>query len=124
MEWKFRGYDAIGSKGWVYGDLVHNKKVTKTGLEDRVMVGGYEVVPESVSICTGIKDSKDRELWDGDILACDNLIVYVKYIKKKGTFELHRKSEPLWFLPIDYAVGGFEVIGNVFENKDLLNNKE
>ena len=120
MEYKFRGFDATGQKGWVYGDLVHNKKVTKTGLEDRVMVGGYEVVPESVSICTGLKDSKDRELWDGDILSCDTLIVYVKYITRKGAFELHRKSEPLWFLPIDCAVGGFEVIGNVFENQELL----
>ena len=52
-EYVFRGYDAVGDKGWVYGDLVHNKKVTKTGLEDRVMVGGYEVVPESVGLFTG-----------------------------------------------------------------------
>ena len=34
MEYKFRGFDAVGNKGWVYGDLVHNKKITKTGLED------------------------------------------------------------------------------------------
>ena len=45
---KFRGWDATGQKGWVYGDLVHNQKVTKEGLEPRVMVGGYEVIPESV----------------------------------------------------------------------------
>lgn len=29
---KFRGWDAIGEKGWVFGDLVHNQRVTATGL--------------------------------------------------------------------------------------------
>lgn len=29
---KFRGWDATGQKGWVYGDLYHNKKITRTGL--------------------------------------------------------------------------------------------
>lgn len=56
-KWIFRGFDAIGKKGLVYGDLVHNQKVTVDGLEPRVMVGGYEVVPESVGICTGMKES-------------------------------------------------------------------
>lgn len=38
VNWSFRGWDATGQHGWVYGDLVHNKKITETGLEDRVMV--------------------------------------------------------------------------------------
>lgn len=33
--WVFRGFDAVGNKKWVYGDLVHNKRVDLT---DRVMV--------------------------------------------------------------------------------------
>ena len=39
---KFRGKDVF-TDAWRYGDLVHNQKVTTTGLEPRVMVGGYEV---------------------------------------------------------------------------------
>lgn len=69
-EYKFRGLDATGQKGWVYGDLVHNKKVTKTGLEDRVMVGGYEVLPESVGQCTGVKCSRRTLIYEGDIISC------------------------------------------------------
>ena len=65
-EIKFRGYDAMGRKGWVYGDLVHNKKVTLTGLEDRVMVGGYEVIPSSVGQSTGINDCFGWRIYEKD----------------------------------------------------------
>ncbi len=67
-EYKFRGFDAVGQKGWVYGDLVHNKKVTKTGLEDRVMVAGYEVVPESVGMFTGLYDFDNKPIYEGDLI--------------------------------------------------------
>lgn len=120
MEYKFRGFDATGQKGWVYGDLVHNQKVTRTGLEPRVMVGGYEVVPESVGICTGAKDIRDNFIWEGDILACDTLFVYIGYNSKKGWFGLQKKSNPSWYLSLDCARDSFEVIGNIFENQELL----
>lgn len=67
-EYKFRGFDATGQKGWVYGDLVHNQKVTRTGLEPRVMVGGYEVVPESVGLRSGLTDCNGNDIYDGDIV--------------------------------------------------------
>ena len=65
---RFRGWDAVGCKGWVYGDLVHNMKVTKKGLEPRVMVGGYEVFPDSVGIGSGILDAGGNEIFVGDII--------------------------------------------------------
>ena len=65
---KFRGKDATGRKGWVYGDLVHYQRVTKTGLEPRVMVGGYEVIPESVGQFTDLRDVNYTDIYEGDFL--------------------------------------------------------
>lgn len=76
MEYVFRGFDAVGKKGWVYGDLVHDKKITVTGWEDRVKVGGYEVVPESVGLWTGLKDKNGVKIFEKCELDNKYIVVY------------------------------------------------
>lgn len=107
MEWKFRGLDAVGNKGWVYGDLVHNKRVDLT---DRVMVGGYEVVPESVGIWTGLKDESGKDIYEKDIVRFrkfgadfkeSDYVAAVAY--KNGAFNISQYK-------------GFRIIGNVFND--------
>jgi len=110
MEYRFRGFDAVGNKGWVYGDLVHNQKVTRAGLEPRVMVGGYEVVPESVGICTGLKDESGKDIYEKDIVQFrkvgadfkeSDYVAAVAY--KNGAFNISLYQ-------------GFRIIGNVFND--------
>ena len=125
MEWKFRGFDAMGRKGWVYGDLVHNKKTTVTGLEDRVMVGGYEVVPESVGLCSGLKDKNGKDIYEGDIVLWSK--DSKKYVVMFRSGMLYASVEefnegvyggfPLWMLCIEEQ--NCEIVGNMFENKNL-----
>lgn len=120
MEYRFRGFDAVGNKGWVYGDLVHNKKITETGLEDRVMVGGYEVVLESVGLWTGLKDKVGCPVYEGDIVKTTikgdvDVTAYIAWNNEIHSFVFRVQKFG------DYCLfGKCEVIDTMYENKELL----
>ena len=136
--WTFRGWDAVGDKGWVYGDLVHNQKVTVDGLEPRVMVGGYEVVPESVGLCSTCKDKKGNLIFEGDIVEC---VSWNEYFTNPATGEIMQQFRRKMY--VDFRNGGFKmvepmpdpmkdnewdiicngdvvVIGNMFQNSGVI----
>ena len=110
---KYRGWDVIGGK-WVYGDLVHNQKVTRTGLEPRVMVGGYEVDPDSVGQFTGKHDIHRKEVYEGDAVVVrihggENAVAIVTYDEEMCAFLSYVSGEGGFCMS-----GECEVIGNKY----------
>lgn len=132
MEYRFRGYDVTGQKGWVYGDLTHSKRILQEApfLADRVMVGGYEVYPESVGLFTGLVDRNNMYIYEGDIVkhpyvdpifrdlveGKDGDGVTSEVVFHDGAFVVKYDEDDYIYLDAFTRHGYVEVIGNVFEN--------
>ncbi len=68
---------------------------------------------------TGLKDKDKKEIWEGDILLNPFFgdLWEVRWNKKYGHWEVHQMSDD-----INEELGhiNFKVIGNIYENKELL----
>ena len=137
-EIEFRGYDVVGKKGWVFGDLTHTHKVTQTGVAKREMVAGYEVAPESVGQYIGMKDKEGRKIYEGDIVArysedCSNCKPeWICYDRVCPQVERMRDIVTLdrfryWLKGEEFGYEGecleepedCTIIGNVYENPEM-----
>lgn len=135
-EIKFRGKPFNGK--WRYGNYAHIKKdfsTVKAGHYISNSVGApfaFLVRPETVSQFTGLKDRNETEIYEGDILRLNQQYSY--YVSfENGCFYLYH-TELKDETGEDYRWGpifrleklGFqvEVIGNIYENPELLKHKE
>ena len=120
-EIKFRGIN-IADGEWIYGSLV------KVGKDYHILGGGeteaheYNVVDEeSIGQYTGLKDINRKEIYEGDILKLidDKDTMYVKWDEQSVEFYLRGLNNKAAVLNV-WHVDDTEVIGNFFENKELL----
>lgn len=71
---------------------------------------------------TGTADKNGKEIYEGDIVKIDNLIKQVKFTCYGCRFQLTDKDGYFFDSIYKNRTDEIEVIGNIFENKDLLKN--
>lgn len=128
---KFRGLVKENKQGneldWHYGDLVRELSTGKTFILDlshfnknttlhEVLV---EVEPKTVGQYTGLKDKNGKEIYEGDIFNVGNNAV-VSFEEGEFILRYDNGNAEEMDMPIKYHADRFEVIGNIYENKELL----
>lgn len=110
----FRG-KRVDNGEWVYGDLEHNgKNIPK-------WVDGEEVIPETVWQYTGLKDKNGNKIFEGDIIKGSWNTVFGVYFDE-DYLQYRAKEKSGSHHEIDYYGESYrlEVIGNVYDNPELL----
>lgn len=118
-EIKFRGYgkDDHG-KHWIYGNLLDEKLIGLVAIQDE-KCHVWEVDPESVGQYTGLRDVDGRKMYEGDIVRIDDWSSpsYIRWDDDTASFVVDRWAANL--AHVYYR----KVIGNVYDNPELLERK-
>lgn len=129
-EIKFRG-QKVDTKEWIYGFYAKEPFINKYGTlhirDVRPTIDGIYVIPETVGQYTGLKDKYGKEIYEGDICRCldTDENEYLSAIKfERGAFIVDVNQCEYDYSVLDWALEGdileIEVIGNIYENPELL----
>ena len=114
-----------------YGDNLTSidickKTITITGFHNYENVYRFEDEKVKLMQYTGLNDKNDKEIYEGDIVKILKLEGYGEYcdqVKHTGKIECYISEfriQPLNLRLSDESIVGIEVIGNIYENKNLL----
>lgn len=82
-----------------------------------------EVIPETVSQFTGLTDKYKKKIFKGDLIAKGFEIYEVRWNPERVRWGIYSNNfEVAGFTK--FSESYFEVIGNIYDNKELLNGKD
>lgn len=112
-EIKFRFFDPTTKEMNYQEKLIHHHSIWISGIY-------YETLME----CTGLKDKEDKELYEGDIVRCyehkESFVGVVEFMH--GMFGFRDKDSD--FIELACWVTSLDILGNIYENPELLENKK
>lgn len=124
-EWVIGFYAYIHKKHYIYtGQLIHG------GLYD--VAERFEIDPSTVCQCTGLKDKNGKLIWENDIVKDKHGNFYIAiwwndyyqycWVCIKSIIEIFvGRKRDLWVITENFEI---EVIGNIFDNPELLESEE
>lgn len=134
---KFRGQRQSDNK-WIYGDLLQPTEICDIyEISDCESIDGsrYDVIKETIGQYIGLKDKNGKEIYEGDILqqihyhysndeyghkGFKKTIFQVLWDRKMAGFNFKAIKQTDIEMPENYTEPYREVIGNIYDNPELL----
>ena len=123
-EIKFRAKD-IASNKWLFGDLRHHKD--DVCIFNQGGTKGEQVKRETVGQFTGLRDINGKDIYEGDILdvsyADEESYLEVRFVR--GVFAFLWNGDLDDEFPCNAPTHEWaKVIGNIYDNPELLNKED
>ena len=116
----FRGKRVYNGE-WIYGSYVAGIKKSFIAIEQV-----YEIIPETIGQYTGLKDENGNKIFEGDIVKYGDTIHQVVFEQRNGTAYYGLMYSSIETLPFGHYqdLRQIEVIGNIYDNPELLKDGE
>ena len=104
---------------WHYGSLLQIGDDLSIATDTEAVYEMYDVDPETIGQFIGLYDKDGKEIYEGDILYFNGIIVEIRFLR--GVFSFLVNGDLDEELCGDCRTDLFaKVIGNVYENPELL----